>query len=94
MHHKRCLFFLKDPRLSLKAKGLLAGMDSLPKDCDHYLSTLMAIYHNRYDTDEAIRNALSELEEFGYVKTVELPGNRESAGKSHDYLWEIVENNL
>ena len=92
MHHERWIFFLKDPRISLKAKGLMAVMDSLPEDCNHYLSTLMAICHARFDSKEAIKNALSELEQYGYIKTLELPGNRKSARKNHDYLWEIVEN--
>lgn len=56
---------LRDKRLSLKAKGLLSQMLSLPSDWDYSLSGLS--YINRESTD-AIRSALNELEKAGYLK--------------------------
>jgi len=52
-------FHLKDKRLSLKAKGLLSQMLSLPDDWDYTLSGLS--YINR-ESKDAIRSAVNELE--------------------------------
>lgn len=50
-------FHLKDKRLSLKAKGLLSQMLSLPDDWDYTLSGLS--YINR-ESKDAIRSAVNE----------------------------------
>ena len=55
---------LQDKRLSLKAKGLLSYMLSLPDDWDYTLKGLAAI--NKESVD-AIRTAIWELEDAGYV---------------------------
>ncbi len=55
---------LKDKRLSLKVKGLLSQMLSLPEDWDYTLSGLA--YINRENID-AIRQAIKELESSGYI---------------------------
>lgn len=55
---------LRDKILSLKAKGLLSQMLSLPEDWDYTLKGLAAI--NRESID-AIRQAILELEDSGYV---------------------------
>ena len=55
-------FHLKDKRLSLKAKGLLSQMLSLPDDWDYTLSGLS--YINR-ESKDAIRSAVNELETAG-----------------------------
>ena len=55
---------LRDKRLSLKAKGLLSQMLSLPEDWDYTLSGLA--YINRENID-AIRQAIKELEAAGYI---------------------------
>ncbi len=55
---------LQDKRLSLKAKGLLSQMLSLPEDWDYTLSGLA--YINRENID-AIRQAIKELEVAGYI---------------------------
>lgn len=57
-------FHLKDKRLSLKAKGLLSQMLSLPDDWDYTLSGLS--YINR-ESKDAIRSAVNELETAGYL---------------------------
>ena len=56
---------LRDKRLSLKGKGLLSQMLSLPEDWDYTLSGLA--YINR-ESKDAIRSAINELERAGYVQ--------------------------
>lgn len=55
---------LKNKELSLKAKGLLSQMLSLPEDWDYTLKGLSMI--NRENVD-AIREAVKELERAGYI---------------------------
>lgn len=65
---------LRDKRLSLKAKGLLSLMLSLPEDWDYTLAGLAKINSEGKD---AIRSAVVELEKAGYVQrrqTVERDG--------------------
>lgn len=57
-------YHLRDKRLSLKAKGLLSQMLSLPENWDYTLRGLTAI--NRESID-AIRTAVLELEKNGYI---------------------------
>ena len=55
---------LRNKELTLKAKGLLSQMLSLPEDWDYTLKGLAAI--NRESID-AIRTAVLELEQAGYI---------------------------
>lgn len=57
-------YHLRDKSLSLKAKGLLSQMLSLPDDWDYTLSGLSCI--NR-ESKDAIRTAIVELEKAGYI---------------------------
>ena len=57
-------YHLRDKRLSLKAKGLLSQMLSLPEDWDYTLAGLC--YINR-ESKDAIRTAIHELEQAGYI---------------------------
>jgi hypothetical protein len=56
---------LRDKNLSLKAKGLLSQMLSLPEDWDYTLSGLAYI---NAEGKDAIRAAVVELEKAGYVQ--------------------------
>ena len=56
---------LKNKDLSLKAKGLLSQMLSLPEKWDYTLAGLSAI--NR-ESKDAIRSAVNELEKAGYIR--------------------------
>ena len=56
---------LRNPGLSLKAKGLLSQMLSLPEDWDYSLEGLSRINKEGID---AIRTAIRELEHFGYLE--------------------------
>ena len=57
-------YHLRDKSLSLKAKGLLSQMLSLPEDWDYTLTGLSQI--NR-ESKDAIRTAINELEQAGYI---------------------------
>lgn len=58
-------YHLRDKRLSLKAKGLLSQMLSLPEDWDYTLAGLARI---NAEGKDAIRAAVVELEKVGYVQ--------------------------
>ena len=58
-------YHLRDKSLSLKAKGLLSQILSLPEDWDYTLSGLCYINRERKD---AIRSAVNELERAGYIE--------------------------
>lgn len=56
--------YLKDKHLSLKSKGLLTIMYSLPNEWDYTMSGLCKITNTGIT---AIRNIITELEIFGYL---------------------------
>ncbi len=56
---------LRDKRISLKAKGLLTLMLSLPEDWDYSIAGLAAICKEGKD---AIQTTLNELEQFHYLR--------------------------
>jgi hypothetical protein len=58
-------YHLRDRNLSLKAKGLLSQILSLPEDWDYSLSGLACINAEGRD---AIRTAVQELERAGYIR--------------------------
>ncbi len=58
-------YHLRDKSLSLKAKGLLSQMLSLPEDWDYTLAGLARI---NAEGKDAIRAAVVELEKAGYVQ--------------------------
>ena len=55
---------LRNKDLTLKAKGLLSQMLSLPEDWDYTLKGLALINREKID---AIRQAIRELEQAGYI---------------------------
>ena len=55
---------LRNKELSLKAKGLLSQMLSLPEDWDY---TLAGLSHINRENIDAIREAVKELEKAGYI---------------------------
>ena len=57
-------YHLRDKNLSLKAKGLLSQMLSLPEEWDYTLAGLA--YINK-ESKDAIRSAVNELEQAGYI---------------------------
>ena len=58
-------FHLREKDMSLKAKGLLSLMLSLPEDWDYSVGGLAKLSK---DGKDSVTNTLMELERFGYVK--------------------------
>ena len=78
---------LKDNRLSLKAKGLLSVMLSLPDTWDYSISGLVAICK---ESETAVKSTLNELKSFGYlVVTKKMPDETESG--RIEYVYDIFE---
>lgn len=79
-------FHLKDKNLSLKAKGLLSIMLSLPDDWDFTVAGLVALCQ---EGEKAVTNALKELRECGYLRVrKELP---KKGSNSFKYNYDIFE---
>ena len=57
--------FIKDTRLSWKAKGLMTYLLSLPDDWTIHLSEIEQL---ATDGKSALLSAINELKEFGYLK--------------------------
>ena len=76
---------LRNKNLTLKAKGLLSQMLSLPEDWDYTLKGLS--YINRESID-AIRTAVWELEKAGYIRREQ---GRDAKGKMADMVYTIYE---
>lgn len=65
--------FLRNKQLSMKAKGLLAVCLSLPDDWDYSINGLVAICK---ESITAVRNAMKELEQHGYMKINKLQNEK------------------
>ena len=78
-------YHLRDKSLSLKAKGLLSQMLSLPEKWDYTLQGLA--YINREQLD-AIRQAVHELERAGYIVRAR---ERDSRGRLREAEYTIYE---
>ena len=74
---------LQDKRLSLKAKGLLSYMLSLPDDWDYSLKGLTVGCKDGLDS---VRTAVLELEEHGYVRRQKV---RNAKGQIIDYDYQL-----
>lgn len=78
---------LQNKNLSLKAKGLLSYMLSLPNDWDYSLAGLVA---NSKESKTSIRNALNELKENHYLSVTKLYPNQ-TESKKIEYIYNIYE---
>jgi len=78
-------YHLKERKMSLKAKGLLSQMLSLPDNWDYSIAGLTKI--NKEGAD-CIRNILKELETFGYLKRTQI---KDETGKFVDIEYLIYE---
>ena len=58
-------YHLKDKRLSLKAKGLLSVMLSLPDDWNYNLKGLARLSMDGLDS---VRSTVNELERYGFLR--------------------------
>lgn len=73
--------FLKDKRISLKAKGLLATMYSLPNEWDYSINGLCKITNTGL---RAVRAAITELEIIGYIERKQI--HNEKGQFDYEYL--------
>ena len=75
----------KNRNLSLRAKGLLSMMLSLPDDWNYTIEGLVSM---NKDGRDAIRSALKELEEEGYLVATR---ERDSNGRLNGTIYDIYE---
>lgn len=78
---------LKQKEMSLKAKGLLSQMLSLPSNWDYSIAGLVAI---NKEEETSIKSALKELRDFGYLKVNKLMPNQTKSGRI-EYIYDIYE---
>lgn len=78
---------LKEKELSLKAKGLLSVMLSLPDTWDYSINGLVAISK---ENQTAIENTLKELKEFGYLRVDKIMPDKSKSGRI-EYVYNIFE---
>lgn len=81
-------YHLRDKNLSLKAKGLLSFMLSLPDDWDYSLNGLVKVLK---ENETSIKTALKELKKYGYLKVEKLLPNQTKSAKI-EYIYNIYEN--
>lgn len=78
---------LREKRMSLKAKGLLSMMLSLPDEWDYSISGLCAVCKENIT---AIRSTLDELQDFGYLVITKKYPNETDTGRI-EYVYDIFE---
>lgn len=66
-------YHFKEKKMSLKAKGLLSLMLSLPDDWDYSIAGLTTLSK---DGKDGVMSALGELEKFGYLSRVRLTNDK------------------
>lgn len=80
-------YHLRDQNLTLKAKGLLSLMLSLPNEWTYSINGLVAICK---ESESAIKGALKELQEAGYLTIHKFMPNK-TASKRIEYVYNIFE---
>lgn len=78
---------LKDRNLSLKAKGLLSVVLSLPDNWEYSIAGLMSISREK---EASINAALKELKENGYLIITKKMPNQTNSGRI-EYEWDFYE---
>ena len=78
---------LRDKTLSLKAKGLLSQMLSLPPEWDFSIDGLVSL---NAEKKNAISSALSELRYHGYLVVTKLMSNQTKSGR-FEYVYDVYE---
>ena len=85
------IYHLREKEMSLKAKGLLTLMLSLPEDWDYSISGLASICA---ENETAIKTGLKELKKFGYLRISKIFPSKERGNKKIEYIYEIFEKPL
>ena len=78
---------LRDKKLSLKAKGLLSVMLSLPDNWDYSIAGLVAICK---ENETAVKSALNELKDNNYVVVTKENPTKSNGGRIK-YTYEVYE---
>ena len=78
---------LQDKQLSLKAKGLMTLMLSLPEEWDFSVEGLVALGS---DKETAVNNALKELKQAGYLFVKKLTPKDTLSGR-YEYVYDLYE---
>ena len=78
---------LRDKNLSLKAKGLLSVMLSLPDNWDYSIAGLVAISK---ENETAVKSALNELKDNNYVAVTKENPTKSNGGRIK-YTYEVYE---
>lgn len=77
----------REKNMSLKAKGLLSEMLSLPDDWDYSITGLAAI---NKESVTSIKSALAELQDFGYLIIEKIYPDKSSSGRI-EYVYNVYE---
>lgn len=80
-------YHFKDKNLSLKGKGLLSLMLSLPDSWDYSIAGLCTICK---ENETAIKSALNELKKCGYLEVTKLYPGQSQSGRI-EYIYDIFE---
>lgn len=80
-------YHLRETEMTLKAKGLLSVILSLPPEWDYSIAGLVAISK---ENETAIKSALRELKQFGYLKVTKLMPSETESGRI-EYSYDIYE---
>ena len=86
-HTAMSTYHLWDKALSLKAKGLLSQMLSLPKEWDYSIKGLVEINKESMDS---IGTALRELKDNGYLTVTKITPNKDNNGR-YKYIYDVYE---
>lgn len=78
---------LKEKEMSLKAKGLLSQMLSLPDNWEYSIAGLVAL---NKENETSIKSTLEELKKFGYLKVTKLLPNETKTGRI-EYIYDVYE---
>lgn len=80
-------YHLRDKQLSLKAKGLLSVMLSLPDEWNYSIAGLCAISK---ESETSIKSTLNELKQFNYMVVTKKMPNETESGRI-EYVYDIFE---
>ena len=84
-------FHFKEKKMSLKAKGLLSLMLSLPDTWDYSIAGLTVLSK---DGKDSVMSALAELEKFGYLRRTQVTNSKgQFAGIDYDIYEQPQTNN-
>lgn len=78
---------LRDKRLSLKAKGLMSMLLSFPDDWVYTINGLVSVCKENVT---AVKSALNELKEYGYLRVTKLNPNETESGR-FEYIYDVFE---